>query len=230
MNKIGGLEKFSLVDYDGKISSVIFMNGCNFRCPFCHNSSLVLDDKQSFYTEEEILSFLKTRIGYIEAVVISGGEPTLYKNLETFIIKIRELGFLIKLDTNGTNPSLLKHLIETNLIDYCAMDIKNSLNKYALTAGLTEINIDNIKESISILKESDMPFEFRTTIVNELHTIEDIKEIGEIIKGPYKYFLQKFEDSPSCIKRGYTSVDKIKALEYKSLLLDYNLCVTLRGY
>ena len=174
---ISGFQKLTLVDYPGYTACLIFTQGCNFRCPFCHNSDLVIGGNNANIIDEQVIfDYLDKRKGLIDGVCISGGEPLLQKDLELFIRKIKEKGYKVKLDTNGSKPKLLKNLIDNNLLDYVAMDVKNTSNKYALTTGV-KTNIEDIKESIDILKNSKIDYEFRTTIVKELHTIEDIKEI-----------------------------------------------------
>ena len=186
--KIFGLDKFSLLDYPGKISSIIFLSGCNMNCSYCYNSDLIRSS-ESNYTEEEVFDFLKSRVGKIDGVVITGGEPTINDDLIEFIKKIKKLGFLIKLDTNGSNPEMLKELINNNILDYVAMDIKNSLNKYKSVVNVN-LDINNIIESINIIKSSDIDHEFRTTVYN-IHEENDLIEIAKLVS-PSKYFLQEF--------------------------------------
>ncbi len=206
MPKIAGFNKLSLLDYPGKMACIIFTKGCNFKCSYCHNSSLVLDKKTPLISHEEIFNYLEKRKNVLEGVVISGGEPTIQKGLVEFITKIKEIGYKVKLDTNGSNPKVLKELIDKNLVDYVAMDLKNVFEKYNLTTDST-VNINNIKKSIAILKEKKIDFEFRTTIVNEYHTLDDIKKLIEYTSG-YKYYLQNFEDNDTVIKSGLTPFTK----------------------
>ena len=188
----GGLQKFSLIDYPGKTCAIVFTVGCNFRCPYCHNPELVSKgDDTNIVEEQEILEFLESRIGKLDAVTITGGEPTLHKDLLDFMKKLKDMGFLIKLDSNGTNPNILQKALEKELIDYLAMDIKAPLNKYEKVTILP-INIDDIKKSIEIIKNSDIDHEFRTTIVESLLSKKDILEIGDTIAGAKRYYLQKF--------------------------------------
>ena len=229
-NKFVGIEKLSLVDYEGKLACTLFTNGCNFKCPFCHNSSLVIKDNYSYIEDEEILSYLQKRTKQLDAVVITGGEPTLMPNLIEKIKEIKKLGYLVKLDTNGSNPEIIKQLVENKLIDYIAMDIKNSLNKYNITTGIENINIDKIKQSIEYIMNCGIDYEFRTTLVKEFHNENDIKEISLLIKGAKKYFLQCFVDRGECIKENLHKVDKEKALYFKSLLKESIKNVNLRGY
>ena len=223
---IVGIDKLSLLDYEDKVSIVLFSQACNFRCPFCHNGESVLN-AQSELDFDEILAYLKTRTGLVDAVVFSGGEPTLEPNLEVKIKAVKSLGFLIKLDTNGTNPVLLEKLIDEGLIDYVAMDIKNSPSLYAKTSGVTNINLDNIRKSMK--KAPD--YEFRTTLVKEFHEHMDYDAFFELIKGAKRLYLQKFVDREGCIKKGLHDVDEMEATKLRDYLLSKGLdFVTLRGY
>lgn len=195
---IGGLQKSSLIDYPEKISAVIFTQGCNFRCPYCHNPELIEQNPNTVIDESEVIKFLTTRIGKLDGVVITGGEPTLNKDLPEFIKKIKDLGFAIKLDTNGTNPKMLEKLIQEKLIDYFAMDIKAPLDKYS-EVTCSKVNTDDILKSIEILKNSQIchnfDYEFRTTVVKSQLMLEDFEKISDLIKGTKKYYLQKFVPS-----------------------------------
>ena len=202
---IKGLQKTTLLDFPGKVACTVFTAGCNFRCPFCHNASLVISPNTSeVLSEEEIFAFLKKRRGILDGVCITGGEPLLQRDIEVFIQKIRDLGLAVKLDTNGAYPERLKSIIDRALVDYVAMDIKNSKEKYALTAG-ADVDIEKISESVEILMSSDVDYEFRTTVVRELHSPEDINAIGKWIRGAKKYFLQSFTDSGELIGDGYSA-------------------------
>ena len=190
-----GLQKLTLLDFPGKIACTVFTGGCDFRCPFCHNASLVrLHADAPRLPEEEFFKFLNMRKGVLQGVCITGGEPTLQPHLADFTKRIRELGFKVKLDTNGNNPEVLKSLVSEGLIDYVAMDIKNSFEKYNETTGISA-DIDSIKESIEILINGNIDYEFRTTLVSGFHTTQDMQRIGEMIKGTKKYYLQNFVDS-----------------------------------
>ena len=224
-----GLDKMSLLDYEDKISCVLFYKACNFRCPFCHNGLTVLEAEDEFLFEA-VLEYLKSRVGLLDAVVFTGGEPTLEPHLKEHIKQVKELGFLIKLDTNGTNPAILKDLIDSNLLDYIAMDIKNSQEKYPLTTGTKRVDMGAIKESISILMTSGVPYEFRTTLVDEFHKLEDMEKMGELIKGAPILYLQKFVERDGCIQKGLHEVKEEKANEFKEVLLQYVKEVELRGY
>ena len=227
---IVGIDKLSLLDYEDKVSIVLFSQACNFRCPFCHNGESVLN-AQSELDFDEILAYLKTRTGLVDAVVFSGGEPTLEPDLEVKIKAVKSLGFLIKLDTNGTNPVLLEKLIDEGLIDYAAMDIKNSPSLYAKTSGVNNVNLDNIRKSISIIMKKAPDYEFRTTLVKEFHEHMDYDAFFELIKGAKRLYLQKFVDREGCIKKGLHDVDEMEATKLRDYLLSKGLdFVTLRGY
>lgn len=232
MDKIYGLEKMSLVDYDGHLCATIFLAGCNFRCPFCHNSSLVVDtDNLQAYSDEEIFSYLESRKKMLDAVCITGGEPTLTTNLEEIIDKIKSLGYLVKLDSNGTRPEILKHLIETKKVDYIAMDVKSSYAEYKKVAGITNNKlIDKVLESIELLKNSNIEYEFRCTLVKELHDKEDIEGIGDLVKGAKRFYFQKFTDHGYCIEDGFSEVDEATANEYLDIIKKYVDNASLRGY
>ena len=202
---IKGLQKTTLLDFPGKVACTVFTAGCNFRCPFCHNATLVISpDMSELIAEDEFFAFLKKRVGILDGVCITGGEPLLQRDVEEFIKKIRELGLAVKLDTNGAYPERLKAIINQGLVDYVAMDIKNSKEKYALTAG-ADVNIDKISKSVDILMTSGVEYEFRTTVVRELHSHDDINSIGKWIAGAQRYFLQSFIDSGELIGDGYSA-------------------------
>ncbi len=224
-----GLDKMSLLDYEDKISCVLFYKACNFRCPFCHNGLTVLEAEDEILFDAA-LDYLKSRKGLLDAVVFTGGEPTLEPNLKNHIKRVKELGFLIKLDTNGTNPEVVKELLDENLLDYIAMDIKNSEEKYSLTTGVKNVNIDKIKESISLIMNSGVPYEFRTTLVDEFHKVEDMDGLGQLIKDAPILYLQKFVEREGCIQKGLHEVSEEQANEFKKVLLKYVKQVELRGY
>ena len=192
-----GLQKLTLLDFPGQVACTLFTNGCNMRCPFCHNASLVTRaNEQIAYSNEEILAFLKKRVGVLDGVAITGGEPTLVSGLADFMAQVRELGYKIKLDTNGTRPSVLINIIEDGLVDYVAMDIKNCKEKYGITVGYDQsYDITPIEESIKYLMQGRVDFEFRTTVSKTFHTENDIIKIGEWMQGDEKFFLQQFKDS-----------------------------------
>ena len=190
-----GLQKTTLLDYPGLVATTLFTGGCNFQCPYCHNYRLISPKtSDSIYSEYEILSFLKRRNGILEGVCITGGEPTLHKELPNFIKKVKALSLKVKLDTNGSNPTMLKNLVESQLVDYVAMDIKTSPNKYNEITN-NSLSFPAILESVDFLKSAFIPYEFRTTIVKELHSDKEILEIGHWLQGCKKYFLQTYKDN-----------------------------------
>lgn len=210
-----GIQKFTLLDYPSKIACTVFSPGCNFRCPFCHNSEVVdLNRNQGAISEEEVLNFLKTRQGLIEGVCFTGGEPTLQSGLEDFIKKVKDLGFLIKLDTNGEKPETLKKLLNEDLLDYVAMDVKNSLKSYGKTIGIQNFSTKNIEKSIRILLNSDIDYEFRTTVVKEFHAKEDFMDIMPLLNGAKLWRLQEFRLSDTCFNKNLHSIksDELKTM------------------
>ena len=175
--KISGFQKTTLLDYPGKVACTVFLNGCNFRCPFCHNADLVIPESETgIFTENEIFEYLKKRKGILDGVCITGGEPLLNKEISEFMKRIKEMGLLVKLDTNGSFPERLEEIIRAGVVDYVAMDIKNSFEKYSETSGLSNKDLTNIKRSIDLIMEGKTDYEFRTTVVREFHTVEDIKK------------------------------------------------------
>lgn len=204
--QICGLNKTTLLDYPGRVAATIFLGGCNFRCPFCHNASLVMEpDSQPQLSLEEVLSFLKKRAGLLDGVCVTGGEPTLAPDLPDFLRKVKELGLLVKLDTNGYRPDVTKALINEGLVNHIAMDIKSSLSGYSLATGRPDLPVEPIMESISLLMNGTIEYEFRTTVVGGLHTEKDFREIGQMLKGCRAYFLQPFIDSGDILAKGFTA-------------------------
>lgn len=229
--RILGMEKMSLVDYDGFVAATLFTGGCNFKCGFCHNSLLVNEYKNLPEIEqEEILSYLKKRVGVLDAVCVSGGEPTLNLDLPVFIEKIKSLGYKVKLDTNGTNPEMVKALSADKLVDYFAMDIKNDKLDYAKIIGLDEYNTDNIEKTVEFFLSGKVDYEFRTTLVKQFHQEQNILNIGQWIKGANKYFLQKFKENENCICQGFSPVEEDVAKKYVELLKPFISKTMLRGY
>ena len=227
---IVGIDKLSLLDYEDKVSVVLFSKACNFRCPFCHNGESVLNAQEEL-DFNDILTYLKTRVGLVDAVVFSGGEPTLEEDLKVKMLEVKKLGFLIKLDTNGTNPDLLEQLLDEEIVDYVAMDIKNSPSLYAETVGINFIDIDKIKRSIAIIMNKAPDYEFRTTLVKEFHEKMNYDAYYELIKDAKKLYLQKFVDREGCIKKGLHDVDELEATKLREYLLSKGLkFVELRGY
>ncbi|MBR2056539.1 MAG: anaerobic ribonucleoside-triphosphate reductase activating protein [Clostridia bacterium] len=226
--KICGFEKFSMVDWDGKVVCTVFCAGCNFRCPFCHNRSLALSSAPGI-PESEVFDYLEKRKGLIDGVCVSGGEPTLSHDLKDFIAKIKALGYKVKLDTNGTNPEVVKDLLDNGLVDYVAMDVKDSPEKYPLITKTKNLDLNKVLETMSILKSSGVDFEFRTTLIKEFHTEEDMKRIALLVKGAKRYFLQKYVDNDNCIEHGFTAVDRDTAEKWLSLFDGVDKA-SLRGY
>jgi pyruvate formate lyase activating enzyme len=197
---IHGFQKMTLLDYPGKVACTLFTAACNLRCPFCHNAGLVTKiDTAERVDEEEIFAYLKKRQGILDGVCITGGEPTLQKDLPDFIRRVRALGYAVKLDTNGTSPELLSALIDEGLLDYVAMDVKNAPEKYPLTVGLTDCDVTPIQKSIDLLLAGRVDYEFRTTVVAEYHTPADVARMARWIEGAPRYFLQPFVDSGNLI-------------------------------
>ena len=227
--KLHGLQKMTLLDFPEHVACTIFLGGCDFRCPFCHNYELIDGTAQPVMDEEEFLSFLSKRKGLLDGVAITGGEPCLHKDLPDLLKRIREMGFAVKLDTNGYHPDLLQKILEEHLVDYAAMDIKNSPDKYARTAGLDSIDLGRIRRSISLLMDSGIDFEFRTTVVEPLHEEEDFYGIGELIKGAECHFLQSFTDRDSVPFEGFRAPDPEKLLTYQKILQGYVKKVRIRG-
>ena len=223
-----GIDKFSLLDYDEKVSAVLFSPACNFRCPFCHNGESVLNANTPI-PFDEILDYLKSRVGLIDAVVFTGGEPTIMPELVERIKKVKELGFLIKLDTNGTNPGIVEELLNEGLLDYIAMDIKNSEARYAETAGCPGIRMENIKKTIKIIENSSINYEFRTTLVKEFHNEKSIREMAELVRGAKRLFLQKFVDREGVIQKGLHDVSIEEANKFREILSEV-VPTELRGY
>ncbi len=194
--KIAGLQKLTLLDFPGKTACTVFTWGCNLRCPFCHNAGLVTGAFEETVTADELYAFLKKRVGLLDGVCVTGGEPLLQPDLISFLQPIREMGFEIKLDTNGTQPEKLREICGTGLISMVAMDIKNSPEKYAVTAGTERLSIDSVHQSVRFLmQQGDIPYEFRTTVVKQYHTAEDFSAIGKWIRGANAYYLQNFQNT-----------------------------------
>lgn len=228
--KIFGLQKLTLLDYPGHMASTLFTGGCNFRCPFCQNRSLVfLDEGNPELNKEEIMAFLKGRKTILDGVCISGGEPLIHKGLKDFVKQIKALGLKVKLDTNGSYFEALKELVDEGLVDYVAMDIKNTKERYAMTIGLESYDLENIEKSVDLLKEGRVDYEFRTTIVKEFHDLATIKDLGIWLKGAKRLYLQNFEDRPSCIRSGLHPWDKETLKKMQDILCEYIPNTELRG-
>lgn len=207
---ISGVQKFTILDFPGKVSCIVFSPGCVFRCGYCYNSEFVIPEKikeieSTFIPENIFFNFLKTRVGFLDGVVVSGGEPTMQPDLKEFITKIKEMGFLVKLDSNGVNPDILEDLIKSKLIDFIAMDIKSSFDNYQKISGYIGGGdlVASIKKSINLIMTSGIGYEFRTTLAKSFVSIEDLRKIGEAISGAKKYALQCFHPGPSVLDASY---------------------------
>ncbi|MCI8327874.1 MAG: anaerobic ribonucleoside-triphosphate reductase activating protein [Lachnospiraceae bacterium] len=228
--KIYGFQKTTLLDYPGHIASTIFFGGCNFRCPYCHNSDLIIPLNQlPCISEEEIFSHLKKRQQILDGVCITGGEPTLQTDLDFFLEKIKKLGYKIKLDTNGSHPEVLKSLCEKNLLDYVAMDIKHAPSRYDEICNTQNFSIEPIMESVSFLLKGTISYEFRTTVAKELHTKEDFEQIGRWIAGANTYYLQAYRESDQVLNPIFSSYTRRELEQICSLLKKYLTHVEIRG-
>jgi anaerobic ribonucleoside-triphosphate reductase activating protein len=228
--KFYGMQKMTLLDYPGYVACTLFTGGCNFRCPFCHNALLVLDlDENYTIPEEEVLAFLKKRQGLLDGVCVTGGEPLINKDIGDFLSKVKELGFKIKLDTNGTNPALLKELVSQKLVDYVAVDIKNSPEKYAETVGLKSFDMSTINQTVNFLMSGCVDYEFRTTVTKQFHTEKSMEEAARFIRGAKRYFLQNFVDSGNLIGSGITGQSKEEMEKLLAVVKKYVPDSCLRG-
>ena len=227
---IKGFAKLTLLDFPGKVACTVFTGGCNFKCPFCHNASLaVRAGELPNIDEEEVFSLLRKRKGILDGVCVSGGEPLLMPDLADFLGRIKEMGYAVKLDTNGYLPERLGTVIDLGLVDMVAMDIKNSPDKYALTTGVADIDMVPILESADILMRGRLPYEFRTTVVKELHEAEDFEKIGKWIEGASAYYLQSFIDSGDIIGSGLSAHSKESLERFLSIVQKYVSNSHLRG-
>ena len=227
---ISGFQKLTLLDFPEKTACTVFTAGCNFRCPFCHNASLVVDiPREAEISEQEFFTFLEKRVGVLDGVCITGGEPLLQPDIETFIRKIKDLGYAVKLDTNGSFPDKLRALVEQELVDYVAMDIKNAPAVYAATAGMEMLDLTGIEKSVSYLKEGHVPYEFRTTVVKNYHFKESFEEIGKWIQGAKKYYLQNFVDSGDLIGKKVRGCSEAEMKEFLKTVQKYVPEAKLRG-
>ena len=225
----------TLLDYPGKVACTVFLQGCNYRCPFCHNSELLPRTGEPFMTEEEFFSFLEKRRGLLDAVCVSGGEPTLQPELESFLRRIKALGFAVKLDTNGSRPEILERLVAENLVDYVAMDVKNSPARYGETVGLSKVDMDSISRSLRFLLEGNVGYELRTTVVAQLHDGQSIAQMGAYLqslvpgKKPVQWFLQCFVDRDTVIFSGLQPPSPEDLAKYAELLTPFADHVAIRG-
>ncbi len=230
--KLLGMEKMSLVDYDGLVATTVFTGGCNFKCPFCHNAPLVSGfENLPTISEEEVFSYLEKRKGIIDGVCITGGEPTLHSDLPLFMEKIKNLGFKVKLDTNGTNPDLVKEVHRNGLCDYFAMDIKNDKDSYDKIIGFNKFDTLKVEKTVEYFLTSNADYEFRTTLIKQFHSTDNIIKIAQWIKGAKKYFLQKFKTGDNCLNAdGLEPVDDSLTKKYIEILEKYIPFVRTRGY
>ena len=232
---ICGLQKMTLLDYPGKIACTVFLGGCNFRCPFCHNSELFMGKPEKLMEDEEFFKFLQSRKGLLDGVCVSGGEPTLYKDLPAFIARIKEMGYLVKLDTNGSRPEVVKKLVEENLVDYIAMDVKNSPAMYAQTVGLETMDLAPIEESLRLLIDGNVDYELRTTLVSQLHSAASIQDMGQWLvsivtgKKPKRLFLQSFVDRDTVLFSGLSAPEPETTKEFQKILVPFVQTVTVRN-
>lgn len=230
--KIGGMQKMTLLDYPDKVAATIFTGGCCFKCPYCHNKDLVfLPDDYEFFDLDDVLSYLEKRKGILDGVCISGGEPLMQEGLEDFIKELREMGYLVKLDTNGFYPEKLEHLCAEGLVDYVAMDIKNCPERYAETVGLNAevFRMDNVQESMQFLMKGTVDYEFRTTVVREFHSEEDMLKLAQWIAGDEKYYLQQFMDSGNLIQSGWSAYNEEEMKHLCDVVRQYVPKAMLRG-
>lgn len=227
--KIHGLQKMTLLDYPGHVACTVFLNGCDFRCPFCHNFELACGSAPPVMEESELMAFLRKRQGLLDGVAITGGEPTLYRELPSLLKQIRDLGYPVKLDTNGNHPEILEALLDADLVQYVAMDIKNSPEKYALTAGLESLDLAPVRRSISLLLEGRTDYEFRTTVVKEFHTEADFSGIGAMIKGAEHYYLQSFTDRDTVPYAGLHAADYVELKKFARIAGEFVQDIQIRG-
>lgn len=233
--KIAGIQKMTLLDYPGRVACTVFLPGCNFRCPFCHNGGLLESSPQGEIEPTELLEFLKKRRDLLDGVCITGGEPTLQPQLRDLITNIKKLGYCVKLDTNGSRPKVLRKLVEDGLVDYVAMDVKNSPEMYRQTTGTEDLVIQDIEESIRFLSLGNVDYEFRTTLVDELHSEQSVMEMGQWIErlaAPNKakrLFLQPFVDRESVLFSGLNSPSFEKIEEYVKILSPFVGQIAVRG-
>ena len=232
---ISGLQKMTLLDFPGRVACTVFLSGCNYRCPFCHNAELLEGNTEPLMSEAEFLAFLRKRIGLLDGVCISGGEPTLSAGLKDLMRNIKDMGFAVKLDTNGSRPKVLKKLVAEGLVDYVAMDIKNGPSRYAETVGLAKVDLEALEESIAFLLSGAVESEFRTTVVVPLHDAASISEMGQWLhkisggKPIKKLFLQPFVDRDTVVFSGLSAPDSHQTAEFAELLKGFVLDVSVRG-
>lgn len=228
--KLAGLQKLTLLDFPGHVACTVFTAGCNLRCPFCHNSELVLPERRpTLMDEEDFFSFLEKRQGILEGVCVTGGEPLLQKDIAPFLRRIKDLGFAVKLDTNGCFPTVLRSLVEDGLVDFVAMDIKNSPARYGQTAGIPDFDLTPIQESVSFLLSGAVDYEFRTTVAAQFHDEDSFRDIARWIAGAKRYALQEFKDSGDILTGGLTPCSPQQMQVFLSILKPHIPGAFLRG-
>ena len=227
--KIHGLQKMTLLDFPGKVACTVFLGGCDLRCPFCHNSELISAAAPAIMESDELLDFLKKRQGLLDGVAFTGGEPLLRNDLPELFSEIKSLGYPIKLDTNGGHPERLQRMLDQHLVDYVAMDVKNSAEKYAVTVGLPEIDLAPFRESMALLKSGKTDYEFRTTVIAEYHDESSFRGIAELIRGAKRYFLQPFTDRDTVIERGLHAPDDAALKNYLEIVQPHVEKAEIRG-
>ena len=227
---IHGLQKLTLLDFPGRVACTVFLAGCNLRCPFCHNSELLdAAAAEPVMDDAGLLDFLRKRQGMLDGVAFTGGEPLLRRELPELLRAVRDLGYAVKLDTNGTRPDALKAVLDAHLADYVAMDVKNSPDRYAETCGVDKVDLDAVRESIALLRGGDTDYEFRTTVVDELHDEESIAGVGELIHGARRCFLQPFRDRDTVAFAGFHAPDAEKLERFAAILRPHAETVDIRG-
>ncbi len=227
---ISGIQKMTLLDYPGRVAATIFTQGCNFRCPFCYNASLLpMTPQAGQVSEQDVLDLLKKRAGILDGLCISGGEPLLQADIASFIGQVKSLNYLVKLDTNGSQPDKLKQLVEQGMVDYVAMDIKNCLPRYGETIGLANYDTAAIEASVEFLRQGTVDYEFRTTIVKEFHRPQDMELIASWLQGAPKYYLQSFTSSGDIVQPGLTSCSKQELSQFLSIVRQHIPQAEIRG-
>lgn len=227
--KIYGLQKMTLLDFPGHVACTVFTGGCDFRCPFCHNYELAEGSAEPVMEEDALFTFLEKRRGLLDGVAFTGGEPCLQKELPEMMRRVRQMGYAVKLDTNGNHPEVLDALLREGMCDYVAMDIKNSPSKYSRTCGVEYVDLSAVEESIRILLQGNTDYEFRTTVVSELHEDQDFEEIGRMISGAERYFLQSFTDRDTVPFAGFHAPETAELQRFAGIAGKYVTNVYLRG-
>ena len=231
---IAGLQKMTLLDYPGQVACTVFLQGCNFRCPFCHNSALLPGAGEALMEDPQLLAFLEKRVGLLDGVCVTGGEPTLQKELPRLLKQIKSLGYRVKLDTNGSCPEMLKAVVEAGDVDYVAMDVKNAPQQYEKTAGMHPALLERVEESIRYLMSGAVDYEFRTTVVEELHDADSVREMGQWVrslggKAAKRWYLQQYMDRDSVLSQGLHAPSREKLQEFVENLIPFAEAVSLRG-